>query len=538
MNSGFTLYRSWRLLMSLVILALISRDLPASDGRGTIDLVTDPNAIFPLVQTPKPDYAKPFTDPTFGTRVIRIANNPNQPVQWLDSPLPAGVWGNDARHHYSKDQPWNSDSSLLVIQNKEDGTPSQLYLDGNTYQPRFGKCSNYDLGDDRWHPLYPNIRVNIKSGSNELQWFDVNSCTVVRSWTLPFAVTVGNGGAFGGEGNISADGRFVILTNNESKTMVLVDMDPKPPFAPYPNKRVGAPYSFADCDLPTNNPACLFDWVSISPSGKYAVVIYWNPEATGQHPRVFNVDANTLSFNPHPMPPDTLECVTICDPNKGYIMDITHADMALNPFDSNEDVLIGQRRDYCTIDMSNIGQVVMVRLKDGAVTSLLPRSSKDAGSWHISTRNINRPGWVYAGFKTETGKRFADESIAIKMDGSGSVERLVYRHSNSSIYRCEPHPVPSRDGKRVVFASSWTVDCGANCGSTSNPQDYVVDTRLISDLNRNNKVDFADFALFALQWLEVDCVVLEGCNGADIDLNGNVDFHDLHSFFEEWLAGN
>jgi len=66
----------------------------------------------------------------------------------------------------------------------------------------------------------------------------------------------------------------------------------------------------------------------------------------------------------------------------------------------------------------------------------------------------------------------------------------------------------------------------------------VVDTRLISDLNRNNKVDFADFALFALQWLEVDCVVLEGCNGADIDLNGNVDFHDLHSFFEEWLAGN
>jgi len=28
-----------------------------------------------------------------------------------------GTWGSDARHHYSKDQPWNSDGTLIALQN-------------------------------------------------------------------------------------------------------------------------------------------------------------------------------------------------------------------------------------------------------------------------------------------------------------------------------------------------------------------------------------------------------------------------------------
>ena len=36
-------------------------------------------------------------------------------------------------------------------------------------------------------------------------------------------------------------------------------------------------------------------------------------------------------------------------------------------------------------------------------------------------------------------------------------------------------PVPSRDGRRVIFASSWTLNCGTVCGSQTNPQAYVVE---------------------------------------------------------------
>jgi hypothetical protein len=34
--------------------------------------------------------------------------------------------------------------------------------------------------------------------------------------------------------------------------------------------------------------------------------------------------------------------------------------------------------------------------------------------------------------------------------------------------------VPSRDGKRVLFASNWSTDCGGLCGPSSDIKDYVV----------------------------------------------------------------
>jgi len=39
------------------------------------------------------------------------------------------------------------------------------------------------------------------------------------------------------------------------------------------------------------------------------------------------------------------------------------------------------------------------------------------------------------------GKRFSDELIAVKLDGSKGVERCAHMHSaTSGCYRCEQHP--------------------------------------------------------------------------------------------------
>ena len=419
-------------------------------------LVTDPGVVFSEPQTPKPAYLTPTTDPTFNSQVTRIAGD----VGTSTSPVP-GVWGADARHTYSKQQPWSSDNSLIVIENR--GGPSPLFLDGTTYRPKFGDCAGSPLYDYRWHPspAHPHEMINVNSAGTELSWYDVVGCVKTRSWTLPITSNYGVGS---GEGNPSNDGRFVAIASDSQ--MVIVDMDPQPPFAAYPSRRIGPPRTIADCAL----GGCAIDWVSVSASGRYAVVNY-----DGDYPRVFDIDPNTLALTPHAYPASTPECLSHA-PAQGYILDLGHADFGLDPFDGNADVLIGQRSSGCpsTVNGAAMGGVVKVRLRDGNVT-MLTDPTNEAFPHHISTRNLDRPGWVYVSYYPSPGQRFDDEVVALKMDGSFAVERLAHIHSAiDGCYRCEPHAVPSRDGKRVIFASNWMTFCGNGCGTAGNIQDYVV----------------------------------------------------------------
>ena len=419
-------------------------------------LVTDPALVFNEPATPKPGYLVPTVDPTFHSQVTRIGDDPGTST----SPV-SGVWGTDARHTYSKQQPWNSDGSLLVIENR--GGTSPMFLDGNSYRPRFAECSSSPLYDYRWHPSrsHANEMINVNSAGRELSWFDVVTCTKTRSWALPITSNYGVGS---GEGNPSNDGRFVAVASDSQ--LLIVDMDPRAPFAPWPNKRVGPPRTIVDCGL----SSCPVDWVSVSASGRYAVVNY-----DGDYPRVFDIDSLTLALTPHVYPAGTPECLSH-DPAKGYILDLGHADFALDPFDGNADVLIGQRSSGCpsTVGGAPMGGVVKVRLRDGRVT-MLTHPDGEAFPHHISTRNLDRPGWVYVSYYPSPGDRFHDEVVAIRIDGSFAVERLAHMHSAiSGCYRCEPHAVPSRDGRRVLFASNWATFCGTGCGSASSIQGYVV----------------------------------------------------------------
>src|SRR5206468_8077147 len=82
--------------------------------------------------------------------------------------------------------------------------------------------------------------------------------------------------------------------------------------------------------------------------------------------------------------------------------------------------------------------------------------NNEAFASHISTRNVNRPGWAYVDYYVEDGKRFSAEVIAVKLDGSQAVQRFAHEHSAfSGCYRCEPHASPSPDGRRIIFASNW-----------------------------------------------------------------------------------
>ena len=420
-------------------------------------VITNPSLVLTEATGPKPAYLVPITPSPFGLRVTRIANDPGQTMTLQNG---TGTWGSDARQHYSKDQPWSADGSLIALQNN--GAPRRVFLDGNTYAPTLGQCRNYPLGDDRWHPsiAHAHERINVKGSS--LIWFDVVTCTQTRSWTLPLSVP-----GFGPwEGNPSFDGRYVALT--DGTWAFLVDMDPQAPFAPYPERRIGPTVDLTDCGL---SSGCTIDWVSVSASGEYVVVAY-----SGDYLRVYDVDPATLAFTPRPMPTIYPGCHGTAQ--QGFIYDVGHADMTLNPFDGNEDVIVGQ--EHCgnagrTVAGQVIGRVMMVRLRDGAITPLTDPTN-EAYPHHVSTRSYDRPGWAYVGYYYSSGRRFSNEIIAVKLDGSKSVERIAHTHTDDGCYRCEAHAVPSRDGLRVLWASDWMTN-GAGTGSTSILQAFVVDTR-------------------------------------------------------------
>jgi len=442
---------------------VVTAPAPSTPDGFSPGLKTDPTTVLAEPETPKPAYLARVSLAPFGVPIMRFTNDPGLPT----TPV-RGTWGTDARHVYSKQQPWNADETLISIENRgASGSPTPLILDGVTYRPKYAPCPNYKLWDYRWHPSRAHAReqINVDQSGTELMWYDVEACRKTRSWSLPITADYGIGS---GEGNPSNDGRFVMIAG--TRQIYVVDMDPKPPFAPYPNKRIGPTLDVSNCGL----PSCKIDWAGMSASGKYAVVSL--PEE--DNPRVFDVDPVTLALSPHAMPASSFRCHGT--PAAGYLYSLGHADVAVNPFDDNEDVIVGQ--DEChligqTRGGTVISHVMMARLRDGRITALTDPSN-EAYAHHISMRSIDRPGWAYVDYFQEDGKRFSDEVVAVKLDGSKAVQRFAHKHSVfDKCYRCESHPAPSPDGRRILFASNWAEHCGSGCGSTTDIKDYLIDAR-------------------------------------------------------------
>jgi hypothetical protein len=435
-------------------------------GRSPRPAAGNPNAVFDVPLVPKPLYLQPILDPIFASTIMRVGNDVGEST----API-YGIWAPDARHVYSVQQPWNSDNSLLSIENRGTGSSvSPIILDGHTYLPKYAPCANYPRYDYRWHPSpdYPHVQINVDSSGTELMWFDIYNCTKTRSWTLPIKVNYGIGS---GEGNPSNDGRFVALGNDTA--MFIVDMDPKPPFAPWPSVRIGPIYSFPPESLSTASVnTWTVDHLSVSPSGKYVVVKFGSADDCGSFDmsRIFEVDPATLALKPHNMASGALRCCSFQGRPNGWIFPLKHADGALDPYDNNEEILVGGN----SCPNFSLGPLVKVRLRDGMVTALTGGSGLSSIA-HVSTRNLDRPGWAYVSWYKVPGERFSDEITAIKLDGTQTVERLCHIHSaDLTCYRCEAQPVPSRDGSRVLFASNWAQDCGSVCGDSTDIKDYLV----------------------------------------------------------------
>ena len=198
-----------------------------SGNNAVADTVFPPDTIYDSPKSvpslSRPGYLQSATDPVFGAKITRISDESMNlgSIQYM-------------QHHYSKDQPWNSDMTLIKLKN------TRVILDAKTYAV-FKKPGG--KGDSRWSTVDPNIMFYVQ-GNQFRKWH-------VRSDADTLLHTFSEGDIDIGpyEGNISVGDRYVVLTTG---TVAIV-------------------YDIVNDVVIAKKDLGPMDWTTISQSGDYVV---------------------------------------------------------------------------------------------------------------------------------------------------------------------------------------------------------------------------------------------------------------------------
>src|SRR5436190_5508014 len=134
--------------VALLAIAVAARAQLGMGMVGMVGTLGDSSRVLAVAPGARPGYLAPAADPRFHTRLLRVTNDAGLSAAPIET-----SWGTDARHVYSKQQPWNATGTLLTVENRGAGVHvSPLILDGETYQPLFTPCAAYDHWDYRWQP--------------------------------------------------------------------------------------------------------------------------------------------------------------------------------------------------------------------------------------------------------------------------------------------------------------------------------------------------------------------------------------------------
>jgi len=385
-----------RALLCCGALVLLASSRPAS----TESLA---NAQFlPAPAMDLPGYLAPVVDASLGTTLVRVTTP--------ESPMGNGMVCKRSycTHRYSSAQAWNADQSLLLIVN---GCNGLCFLDGHTYAPLFRRQRG---GECEWHPQDPELMICV-AGRRISRWAPRSNAEDVILESEAYREL-----QFGPyKGNPSWDGnRIVVRAIGQQGTLVAFAMD-------LSDRR-----KFPDIELariPGKNSYC-----GISPLGKYIFCQQSLIDFTDQA-FVFSIEGDLLqSWTEHHRP--------------------GHGDMTVDA--GGDEVYVGISKSA-----PDKYQVIKRRLQDGQVTAIAPYGEAQ----HASMRAIRRPGWVFmsyagAALAPAGGKKvapFAQEVIALKIDGSGEFRRIAHTRNAPYDYWSETHGSPSPDGSQVIWSSNW-----------------------------------------------------------------------------------
>ncbi|SEE85733.1 hypothetical protein SAMN05444161_7475 [Rhizobiales bacterium GAS191] len=351
---------------------------------------------------PKPAYLERAADPVFATPFVRVTNPGEQPEPGL------GCGSAYCTHRYSSAQAWNADQSLLVIVN---GCSGSCFLDGHSYKPLFQRTVPNEC---EWHPVDPTLMICVDQ--NEIYLW----APVTDTRTTVYAPSGYKDFQFGPyKGNPSQDGnRLVVraMTSAGSRVAFAYDISER---TKHPDIELA--------ELVGENGYC-----GISPSGRYIFCWQVMPDETNEA-YVFTVEGLQIQHWAENHRPG-------------------HGDMTIDV--DGEDVYVGISK----ADPDKY-HIIKRRLRDGAATDLAPYGEGQ----HASLRNTNRPGWVFVtytgSYPSVAGQQgwapFYQEVVALRIDGSGEIRRIVQTRDAKYDYWGEAHASPSPDGSQVIWSSNW-----------------------------------------------------------------------------------
>jgi hypothetical protein len=345
------------------------------------------------------EYLVPATDPAFGNRVVKVTD-PDGAVPGFDL-----TWGKVAIHHYSIDQAWNADQTLLAL---DRGTDPRLFLDGSTYRPVMAPTRP---GEVRWHPRRADWMIFVSKDKAGMWNVKTDETLVLNPLADYSEASLGDH-----KGNPSDDGRLIAITARRSDGKLVI-------FA-Y-NLETGE--KLPDIDVSSEHEV---RHTTVSPTGS---LIISNSMATSDRKslrwRIFTTDGQLLqTWTEYERP--------------------GHGDLTID--NNGDEVFVGRSKSE-----PEQWQIIKRRLRDGFVTTLSPPCTAS----HVSARNLQDPRWVFATFtEGRNHPNFApyrSEVSAVAIDGSGTVRRLAKTNAVANGYLTEPHGSPSPDGRRAIFASNW-----------------------------------------------------------------------------------
>ena len=392
-----SLRRAARLLWTVGSLALVTA------GAAT---VAGPllGPVIPTPPMPEPSYLQPVRDPAFGTIIVRIS----EPGRAMGA---SGRCGPQyCTHRYSTAQAWNADQSLLVLEN---GCGGGCFLDGRSYKPLFRR----DMPNEcEWHPVDPSAMICV---ADQAVYVWAPRTNRIESIIPLEGFRQAQFGPY--KGNPSASGERIVVRAQDDRGREVA-------FAVDVTSGLLHPPIQLDTIPGTNN------FCSISASGSYIVCGQELPEER-ETLHVFTAEGVPVQhWIEHHRP--------------------GHGDLTTDP--NGDDVYVGISKSE-----PDLFHVIKRRLRDGLVTDLLPYGQIS----HASLRNTQRPGWAFLTFTgtredvegtPQNGKAsFYQEIVALRIDGSGELRRLLQTRNAQADYWSETHASPSPDGSRVIWSSNW-----------------------------------------------------------------------------------
>jgi hypothetical protein len=386
------------------IIAILVGLLPILSARGATQTYETSATARSIVasERPYPAYLEPTTDAAFETPFTRVTDPGRQMLPGV------ACKPTYCTHRYSSSQAWNADQSLLVITN---GCSGLCFLDGSSYVPLFHRTIPNEC---EWHPVDPALMICV--ASNEIYTWNPRSDLKTDRHVFPDYTHLQFGPY---KGNPSTDGtKLVVRATDGLGELVAFAYD------------ISARRKYPDINL--SNLRGRNGYCGISPSGRYVFCANTTFDGTDTA-YVFTIDGLQLQhWTDHHRP--------------------GHGDMTID-IDGN-DVYVGISKAS-----PDKWHIIKRRLDNGAVTDLAPSGEGQ----HASIRNINRPGWVFVTFtgiypgpdQRPEQTPFYQEVIALRIDGSGEIRRLIQTRNVKYDYWSETHASPSPDGAQVIWSSNW-----------------------------------------------------------------------------------